>query len=52
MNLVLGGMSRNIDNWAHMGGLAGGAALSFLCGPNLVWESGRLVDRPLLALLR
>ena len=52
MNLVLGGMSQNIDNWAHMGGLAGGAALAFLCGPNLVWERGRLVDRPFLPLFR
>ena len=52
MNLFLGGMSQNIDNWAHLGGLVGGAALAFLCGPNLVWESGMLVDRPLLPLLR
>lgn len=48
MNLGLGAMSRTIDNWAHVGGLVGGAALTFTCGPNLVWEGGRLVDRPLV----
>jgi len=50
MNLGLGAMSRTIDNWAHVGGLVGGAALTFTCGPNLVWEGGRLVDRPLVRL--
>ena len=48
LNLTLGAMSPNIDNWAHLGGLAGGALVTFVCGPNLVWSGGRLVDRPLL----
>jgi membrane associated rhomboid family serine protease len=48
VNLLLGAASPNIDNWAHLGGLAGGALLAFACGPNLVWEGRRLVDRPLL----
>jgi membrane associated rhomboid family serine protease len=50
VNLLLGAASPNIDNWAHLGGLAGGALLAFVCGPNLVWEGRRLVDRPLLRL--
>ncbi len=48
LNLMLGTLSSNIDNWAHLGGLAGGALVTFACGPNLVWDKGRLVDRPLL----
>ena len=52
LNLLLGAASRTIDNWAHLGGLAGGALLAYTCGPNLVWDGRRLVDRPLLPLLR
>ena len=50
INLLMGAASPNIDNWAHVGGLAGGALITFACGPNLVWEGRRLVDRPLLSL--
>lgn len=50
INLLLGAASPSIDNWAHLGGLAGGAAFAFAFGPNLVFEGRRLVDRPLLRL--
>ena len=48
VTLLLGAAAPSIDNWAHLGGLAGGALLTLACGPNLVWEGRRLVDRPLL----
>jgi rhomboid protease GluP len=43
LNLALGLMPR-IDNWGHLGGLLGGAALAWLIGPRLellVSEEGR-----------
>ncbi|KAK9819707.1 hypothetical protein WJX72_001498 [[Myrmecia] bisecta] len=55
LNIVLGLTTRNIDQWAHLGGLVAGAATSFLLGPHLVTEQetkprGKtqrvLVDRP------
>ena len=46
LNLLMGAMSKNIDNWAHLGGLAGGALFTLACGPTLVFRNGRLVDRP------
>nr|AIY60749.1 rhomboid protein Ginbi_RBL10 [Ginkgo biloba] len=52
LNMVLGLVSQGIDNWGHIGGLIGGASLSWLLGPALSFEStcegGRrvLVDRP------
>lgn len=55
INMVLGLMSRGIDNWGHIGGLIGGASLSWLLGPVLSIEStqvGRkavLVDKPPIA---
>jgi len=53
INMVLGLMSRGIDNWGHIGGLIGGASLSWLLGPALSFEStqvGRvLVDKPPIA---
>jgi rhomboid protease GluP len=33
LNLFLGLSSRQIDNWGHLGGLAGGALLGWLIGP-------------------
>ncbi len=48
LNLLLGAMFPVVDNWAHLGGLAGGALLTFAIGPNLQWEGRTLVDRPLL----
>jgi membrane associated rhomboid family serine protease len=49
LNLALG-LSPGIDNWAHLGGLASGAALAFLLGPRFdvsFGEDGRihLLDR-------
>ena len=46
------GQQRGLDRGQGLGGLAGGALLAFACGPNLVWEGRRLVDRPLLQLRR
>eukprot|EP00249_Psilotum_nudum_P012136 c23602_g1_i1 orf=290-1441(-) len=51
-NLVLGLVSESIDNWGHLGGLMGGALVSWFLGPAFHFESppwgGRkiLVDRP------
>jgi membrane associated rhomboid family serine protease len=50
LNLLVGAASPSVDNWAHLGGLAGGALLAFVIGPNLQWEGRWLVDRPLLRL--
>jgi len=52
LNLLLGAASPGIDNWAHAGGLAGGALFGLLFGPSLQVRGGRLVDRPLLGLRR
>ena len=52
LSLLLGAATPNVDNWAHLGGLAGGALLTFAIGPNLQWEGYWLVDRPLLRLPR
>lgn len=54
VNMVLGLVSRGIDNWGHVGGLIGGASLSWLLGPALSFKSteeGRkeLVDKPPIA---
>jgi membrane associated rhomboid family serine protease len=57
LNLVFGLTAARIDNWGHVGGLAGGAAAAWLLGPNLrlrTWpgRSGTwLVDEPPLRLL-
>lgn len=53
INFMYGLIVRRIDNWGHLGGLIGGAALSYLLGPRLhpVIRNERvvrLVDRPLL----
>ena len=40
-------MSRNVDNWAHLGGFLGGAALAWGAGPNMHYDNrGRLCDAP------
>ncbi|KAL3133340.1 hypothetical protein ABBQ38_007214 [Trebouxia sp. C0009 RCD-2024] len=51
MNVVYGLSSRNIDNWAHLGGLVGGSLAAYLFGPNLMRVSipgskTQLVDAP------
>ncbi|KAM0948842.1 putative rhomboid protease [Dioscorea sansibarensis] len=33
INMVIGFLSRSIDNWGHLGGLLGGAAMSWFLGP-------------------
>lgn len=35
MNLVLGAMNPMIDNWGHLGGALGGAAMAYVFGPRL-----------------
>ncbi|KAK6283045.1 hypothetical protein POUND7_016870 [Theobroma cacao] len=39
LNMVIGLMSKGIDNWGHLGGLLGGAAMSWLLGPAWKYES-------------
>ncbi|TYI98370.1 hypothetical protein E1A91_D01G209600v1 [Gossypium mustelinum] len=39
LNMVIGLMSSGIDNWGHLGGLLGGAAVSWLVGPAWKYES-------------
>lgn len=39
LNMAIGLMSEGIDNWAHLGGLLGGAATSWLIGPAWKYES-------------
>ncbi|KAG8368765.1 hypothetical protein BUALT_Bualt15G0080600 [Buddleja alternifolia] len=36
LNMTIGLVSQGIDNWGHVGGLIGGAAVSWLLGP--AWE--------------
>jgi membrane associated rhomboid family serine protease len=50
INLVFGLTSRQIDNWGHLGGLAGGVLLGWLIGPDLGLEADsaqqpRVIDR-------
>ncbi|XAR49398.1 Rhomboid protease [Bertholletia excelsa] len=59
LNMVIGLLSKGIDNWGHLGGLLGGAATSWLIGPAWRYESmsndGRKVfaDRaPIFSLLK
>lgn len=40
INVAMGLITANVDNWGHAGGLAGGALTALLLGPRLV------VDRP------
>ncbi|GMH25081.1 hypothetical protein Nepgr_026924 [Nepenthes gracilis] len=39
LNMVVGLLSRGIDNWGHLGGLLGGAAASWFLGPVWRYES-------------
>lgn len=36
VNVVMGLVVSNVDNWGHAGGLAGGAATALLLGPRMV----------------
>lgn len=40
INVAMGLVTANVDNWGHAGGLLGGALVAYLLGPRLV------VDRP------
>lgn len=56
-NLILGAMSPMVDNWSHLGGAIGGAAMSYYFGPRLfiaeLPNGGRtIVDKPILRLPR
>ncbi|KAG0568173.1 hypothetical protein KC19_6G000200 [Ceratodon purpureus] len=57
INLGFGLLSSGIDNWGHVGGLLGGAALAWLLGPAFSFESAPevgkkfLLDRPPIAKL-
>lgn len=45
-------LNRRIDNWGHLGGLAGGALVAWLLGPKLVrTQEGETVDSPPVPLL-
>lgn len=39
LNMVIGLMVKGIDNWGHLGGLLGGAAMSWLLGPAWKYQS-------------
>ncbi|KAK9111513.1 hypothetical protein Scep_019032 [Stephania cephalantha] len=39
LNMIIGLMSKGIDNWGHLGGLLGGALTSWLVGPAWKYES-------------
>ncbi|KAK8940379.1 hypothetical protein KSP39_PZI009997 [Platanthera zijinensis] len=42
INMVIGLLSKGIDNWGHLGGFLGGAAVSWLVGP--AWRCGSRLD--------
>ena len=57
MNVVVGSISPMIDNWGHIGGALGGAAMSYVFGPRLYvaqLPSGQriMVDKPIARLPR
>ena len=57
INLALGAINPMVDNWGHLGGAIGGAAMAYYFGPRLYMvelpDGGRtIVDRPVLRLPR
>lgn len=58
MNVVYGLVAPNIDNWAHMGGLLGGAVAAYLLGPRIVKSRPPgsrqpvFIDKPPIGLFR
>lgn len=57
INLVIGAMNPMVDNWGHLGGAIGGAAMAYYFGPRLYLaelpDGGRtVVDRPILRMPR
>eukprot|EP00268_Persea_americana_P010705 TRINITY_DN1436_c1_g1_i1.p1 TRINITY_DN1436_c1_g1~~TRINITY_DN1436_c1_g1_i1.p1 ORF type:complete len:383 (-),score=56.96 TRINITY_DN1436_c1_g1_i1:709-1857(-) len=57
INMVFGLLSNDIDNWGHLGGLVGGATISWFVGPawrcvNQIGDRKSIVDRaPVFRLL-
>eukprot|EP00879_Flechtneria_rotunda_P023767 GHRR01025163.1.p1 GENE.GHRR01025163.1~~GHRR01025163.1.p1 ORF type:complete len:296 (+),score=107.40 GHRR01025163.1:713-1600(+) len=52
INMAYSLASRRIDNWGHIGGLIGGAVVSWLLGPRLVRAAnGRTLDQPPLSVM-
>ncbi|XP_052204768.1 RHOMBOID-like protein 10, chloroplastic isoform X2 [Diospyros lotus] len=49
LNMVIGLLSKGIDNWGHVGGLLGGAATSWFLGPAWRYESLSNDGRKVLA---
>ena len=47
VNLLMG-LSGGIDNWGHLGGLAGGLLLSFLCGPEIAFVLDKNTQKPVM----
>jgi membrane associated rhomboid family serine protease len=57
INMVLGYMNPMIDNWGHLGGAIGGAAMAYYFGPRLFLAElpnggTTIVDKPILRLPR
>jgi|UniRef100_A0A7S2UKK0 hypothetical protein len=57
MNVVVGSISPMIDNWGHIGGALGGAAMAYVFGPRIMvaqLPSGQriMVDKPIARLPR
>jgi len=56
-NLFIGAVNPMVDNWAHLGGAIGGAAMAYYFGPRLYLAElpgggNTVVDRPMLRLPR
>ncbi|KAL7001999.1 hypothetical protein U1Q18_003147 [Sarracenia purpurea var. burkii] len=49
LNMGIGLLSKGIDNWGHLGGLLGGAAVSWLLGPAWRYESPSTDGRKVFA---
>ncbi|KAL6494530.1 hypothetical protein OROGR_031330 [Orobanche gracilis] len=58
LNMTIGMLSQGVDNWGHVGGLIGGAAVSWLLGPAWQFDSvshGRKIftdKAPILSLIK
>lgn len=55
INMVMGALNPMVDNWGHLGGAIGGAAMAYYFGPRLYHaelpDGGfTIVDRPILRL--
>ncbi|XP_068641432.1 RHOMBOID-like protein 10, chloroplastic [Aristolochia californica] len=45
LNMLVGVLFKGIDNWGHMGGLLGGAAMSWFLGPAWTYHSKSVVGK-------